>query len=71
MTERQWAGFTYDYFSDAQATEDTEYNEGGGRAPQEGTMLVGCPLCGIDFKKPRPIYFDADGRPKCIMQNNR
>jgi rRNA maturation protein Nop10 len=32
-----------------------------------GTLLSGCPACGIDLKKPRPVTFWPDGSPKCIM----
>lgn len=68
MTERTWAGVEYQYFNDSEAAADTEYNEGQGRAPQTGALMVGCPACGIKLKKPRPVTFWPDGSPKCIMQ---
>lgn len=67
MTKRTWAGVEYLYFNDAQAVQDTEYNEGQGRAPLAGTPLVGCPACGIDLKKPRPLRYAPNGKPSCIM----
>lgn len=57
------AGYVYDYFSNNELVGDE------GAKPDPGTLMVNCPLCGIKMKKPRPIYYQQDGTPKCIMQN--
>lgn len=69
MTKRTWAGVEYLYFNDAEAAYDNgdAELERPARAPQPGVLLAGCPACGIDLKKPRPLRYDPAGKPSCIM----
>jgi hypothetical protein len=66
--------YSYDVFNDGDAyviTYDPETEEPIftlRETPEPGALLVGCPLCGVKLKKPRPVLFWPDGSPKCIMQ---
>jgi len=35
---------------------------------RQGIPQINCPLCGIRLKKPRPIFYWPNGKPKCAMQ---
>jgi len=63
MIERTFGGYTYKYFVDSQATADQTAN----KAPDPGTLLVACPICGVDTK-PRPAKFLPTGAPLCLMK---